>query len=138
MWLSTQVRSLVGEIDIALKDVDGKSPENLVGMLPRRLSEERNRIAQHLDPAMVERELRARWAALDRSLDGDGQEWRRLFPGKIIVGRLCGEARIQKGYFTSLYIAAARRAGLEPFAEIIALFREWAGLASPPVAQNTE
>jgi predicted ATPase len=129
MWLSTQLRSLVGEIDIALKDVDRKTQAELIAMLPARITEEQRRVSRYLEPAFAEAELRARWAMLENSLAEGSQEWRRLFPGKLLVGRFCGVARIQKGYFTSLYIAQARRQESNPFQEIIDIFSRWVSIS---------
>jgi predicted ATPase len=132
MWLSTQLRSLVGEIDVALKDVEGKSEVELAGMLPARVAEEHRRVNQYLDHGFAEAELRKRWATLTDSLAARNEAWRFLFPGKLLVGRFCGAARINKGYFTSLYIAHAHRQEANPFQELIDIFAAWAGRAARP------
>lgn len=131
MWLSTQIRSQLGEIDVALKDVDRKSEAELLAMLPDRVAEEEQRIAKFLDRAFVEAELRTRWTALEQALQPGNETWRTVFPGKLLIGKFCGAARIQKGYFTNLYIAQSRRQGVSPFQDIINLFAAWAG--KPPV-----
>jgi hypothetical protein len=127
MWLSTQIRSAVGEIDVSLKDVNRKSLPELIAMIPARIADENRRVSRYLDPAFAEAELRNRWTTLENSLAPGNQGWRSLFPGKLLVGSFCGAARLSKGYFANLYIAKSRRQEVSPFQDIIDILAEWAG-----------
>lgn len=117
--LSTQIRTQIGEVDASLKGVVGMQRDEFVQKIVPRAAEEEKRINGFLDAKRVGELATQRWAELEAILDKPGDDWKREFPGKILVGRLVSEAGLDKGFFVNLYLSVARRDGLRCFQEII-------------------
>ena len=123
-WLGTQLRALVGEVDVTLKGVTHPSPAAFLADLAVRVTAEQARLSSHMSPASLDQEVRRRWQELSDALVSD--DWKRLFPGKILLAQFASSAGIKTGFLKNAFLAAARRAGQDPFADIIMVFQQWA------------
>ena len=122
-WLSTQMRSLIGEVDVSVKSYGQSAVHQFTDNVLAAAVKERDRLAAHFDPAILERRVEERWQELARALQSD--MWKQLFPGKIILGTFAGQVGLQLGFLRTLYIAAARRRDLAPFREVTDIFASW-------------
>jgi hypothetical protein len=77
---------------------------------------------------MIEQLVMNRWKQLEDSLQTD--EWKILFPGKILFARFASATELQPGYLRNLYIAAARKRNLEPFSDLVEIFKTWSNTES--------
>jgi ABC-type cobalamin/Fe3+-siderophores transport system ATPase subunit len=123
LWLSTRLRSLVGDLDVSVRGPVAPSVDELKTKLLPVLGREGNRIAEHLDPAAVASEVESRWQELESSLANG--TWKLLFPGKIILGQFASQAGLKVGMLRSGYIAAARTRDFAPFADIVDIMTSW-------------
>jgi putative AbiEii toxin of type IV toxin-antitoxin system len=123
-WLSTQARSLIGEIDLAIKFGDRGAVEEFLREVLHAARKEELRISGQFEPSVLEGQVKLRWKELSDALGSN--EWKRLFPGKVIFGKFCGQAGLAAGFLRTAYIAAARRRGFSPFEDVLEIFRRWA------------
>jgi hypothetical protein len=128
LWLGTQVRSYIGEIDISLKGVNGKDLDWFRKELRPRLQTELHRVSSHLDSAFVESEVEHRWKQLQDSLT-TADDWKMEFPGKILLSQFCSKAEMNRGYFLTSYLSVARRDGFQVFREILDIFDDFETLS---------
>jgi len=116
-WLSTQLRSLVGELDISIKGVQGMTRDRLLTAIQGSARGEIARITGHFAEGELERQVTARWNLLEASLR-EGT-WKFLFPGKMLFAQFSTAAQVQQGMLRSAFLAASRNADHEPFADIV-------------------
>lgn len=124
-WLSTQLRSLVGELDISAKGIDTCSQDQLISFAITAAENETARISQHLGPDALSAQLSARWTQLAASLNS-GDRWKSIFPGKMLFGQFAAACRIKSGMLRSAYLAASRRTNFAAFQDILDIFAHWA------------
>jgi ABC-type cobalamin/Fe3+-siderophores transport system ATPase subunit len=122
-WLSTQLRSLVGELDISVKGVQGMNRDQLVTATQLAAKGETTRIGEHFSESELERRVRERWDLLEASLHED--TWKALFPGKMLFVQFAATAQVQQGMLRSAFLAASRSASHEPFADILSILEGW-------------
>jgi hypothetical protein len=122
-WLSTQLRSLVGELDISAKKVQGMNRDELITAIQQTAMGETGRIGHYFSDQQVAQQVSARWNLLEASLR-DGS-WKVLFPGKMLFAQFAATTQIQQGMLRSAFLAASRRANHEPFADIIGILDGW-------------
>ena len=106
-WLGAQLRALVGEVDVTLKGVTHPSPESFLADLAPRVSAENKRLSSHISTTILDGEVHRRWQELSNALLSD--DWKRLFPGKILLAQFASSAGIKPGFLKNAYMAAARR-----------------------------
>jgi AAA domain, putative AbiEii toxin, Type IV TA system len=123
LWLSTRLRSLVGDLDVSLRGPVAATLDELANNLRPILDREGQRISEHLDAQTVTSEVESRWKVLESSLADD--TWKHLFPGKIILAQFASRAGLKVGMLRSAYIGAARSRDFRPFTEIVDLMTTW-------------
>jgi len=123
-WLGTRIRALVGEIDVTIKGNAHQTPEKFLSELIPRVEAEQSRLATHLRNSALEAEVQSRWLELSNALGSD--EWKRIFPGKILFAQFASAAAIKPGFLKNAYMAAARRSATDPFMDIRTIFDRWA------------
>ncbi len=124
LWVSMHVRSALGRVDLSLSDGSLGDVEEYVAAIQTRAGEETGRITTRLAPEEIGSQARDYWRRLQTALS-DGDAWKVVFPAKVIIGRFCQDARLDKGYFRTAYLNAARRRDLAPFKEILDIFGTW-------------
>jgi hypothetical protein len=122
-WLGAQLRALVGEVDVTLKGVTHPSPDAFLADLAPRVSAENKRLSSHMSTTILDGEVRRRWQELSNALLSD--DWKSLFPGKILLAQFAASAGIKAGFLKNAYMAAARRSTIDPFADIAKIFHQW-------------
>jgi hypothetical protein len=121
LWLGTQVRSYIGEVDVFLKHTNGKDLAWFQSQLKPRLQTELGRVSSYLDLAFVEDEVERRWKELQNSLT-TAEGWKVEFPGKILLSQFCSRANMNRGYFLTSYLSVARADGYRAFQDILDIF----------------
>ena len=119
---SSYFREQVGNLNIMAKECHGMSIDTLVGQLMTRVGEEQSRIANSVQPGVVESYARTMAQKLQDSLDNDTDEWKALIPGKPLLNLFASRAKLDAGRLKTAYIREAEKQHLNPFQEVIDVF----------------
>jgi hypothetical protein len=122
-WLSTQLRSFVGELDVSVKTVTGMGCDQLLTSIKEAARGEMARISGHFSESELEKQVPGRWNILDSSLKDE--TWKVLFPGKMLFAQFSAAAQIRQGMLRSAYLAASRSVDHKPFTDIIDILQGW-------------
>jgi len=64
--------------------------------------------------------------ALQKSLDEDSEEWKKVIPGKILVNKFAALAKLDAGRLKTLYIRQVEKNGSDVFEDIVEIFQHFA------------
>jgi AAA domain, putative AbiEii toxin, Type IV TA system len=120
------LRLSVGNVDAMPKNCHGRAVDELVELVLKESSAERDRTAAVLADDKVERLVREEFERTSGLLDAGDPEWQQVIPGKPIVSAFSKRAGLKLGHAKTLYLAAAEEADPNPFADVIAIFSEFA------------
>ena len=124
--VAKQIRDEAGRINLSPNDVHNMDCTTLVDAFSQKAADERERVAEVLDKATVEKLVRNTYHRFHSLLDNPSNEWKNEFPGKPIFSDFCSTAREQKHRLINLYIQKSREADANPFQEIIDIFSSFA------------
>lgn len=127
--VASKFRMAVGNLGMMPKDCHGKSQAEVQKLLLDEANREGSRLRDALDPSRVSQEVDTYYGRLEASLDADTDEWKTLIPGKPLLGRFASRAGFDPGRARTMYINAARRAAMDPFAEVREIFATFANSA---------
>jgi hypothetical protein len=125
LWLSAQARVAAGNIDLMPKECHGKPLNDLLGLVADRVSSELDRVRQRLDLAALHAAASKRFQLLQDSIDHDTEDWKILSPGKSLLGQFANHAKLAVGRAKTLYIRHSKDASVDPFSEVLAIFRDF-------------
>jgi len=125
LWLGAFLRSKVGEIEVSVKGVDGMNLEQYTKQLEEPILTENKRISSVLSSEQIKATVEERWNLINRLIDSDNEDWKKTIPGRIICNKFSNVASISPGRFKTLYINQVREEGLNPFGDIINIFKTW-------------
>jgi ABC-type cobalamin/Fe3+-siderophores transport system ATPase subunit len=125
LWLGSFLRSNLGEVEVSVKDVIGMELGEYLKQLESSLQKERTRIDTVLAIDKVRDAVDEKWNSLIKLIECDGDDWKKLMPGKIICDKFAGSANLRAGRFKTMYINQAKAVGLDPFREIIDIFKSF-------------
>jgi energy-coupling factor transporter ATP-binding protein EcfA2 len=121
-----RVRLGVGNVDIMPKNCTGADLASLVTLFEGAREKESNRIGPFLHagelPKLVEEEYRKVVASVESGTD----DWKRLVPGRPLLGKLAKQAKTDVGNMKRVFIRAATGAVPDPFEEIRSIFQQFA------------
>jgi len=120
------LRRAVGNIDVMPKGVHGTSLEELQELIGKRVATEQSRLATALDSERVNQLVANTFRRFQETVDADDGEWKRIIPGKPLLGGFAGRAHLHLGRAKSLYISAALSHPREPFREVLKIFEAFA------------
>lgn len=122
---AAELRSLVGSADLMPKGVNRLNRGELTELIFERTEAELSRISEVLSREKVEEIVSSNFDMLERSIEGS-DDWKRLFPAKPIVAKFCSFTRMPAERFKRLYIREDVAQGTSAFAEVKAIFEEFA------------
>jgi energy-coupling factor transporter ATP-binding protein EcfA2 len=125
LTVSAYYRELVGNLDLMPKDCHGKSAGDLVGLINTKAKEEQTRIDDSIDVSKIEQYVRDAVSQLQKSLDDDTEDWKRLIPGKPVLKMFAAKAKIDLGHLKLLFLKEAENHDPHPFKDILDLFEQF-------------
>jgi hypothetical protein len=123
LFSATYFREAVGNVDLMPRGCNGKSEAELTRMVADLVQEEQSRVSQILEPQAISAYIKDFMDRVEASLNEDDEEWKRLIPGKIILGIFCNKTPLPYENFRNAYIIAANDMNENPFSEIIEIFK---------------
>lgn len=125
--VANERRQIAGNVDLMLKGCQGKSIDELVAMFSERSETERGRIQMALDTSAIATSITTAYRKLTEEVENGNGNWKNDIPGKAILSAFCARAKIPDGRLKTLFIQEAERSSLNPFAEIVDIFSQFAG-----------
>jgi len=122
--VSKHVRMSVGNVSLMPRACVDKSEPELAQMILRTQATEKSRILTSMNDEATQLLTQQTYQRLQTSL-ADGS-WINEVPGKPILAKFAGAAKIPVGRLKSLYIAKNAEKQLGAFAEIEKIFQQWA------------
>ncbi|MFI7588349.1 AAA family ATPase [Spongisporangium articulatum] len=119
--VSHDLRLAVGNASLMPKNAHNKTVNETVSLILERAQNETARINDVLSDDKIQEHVARIYAQLERSLDS-GEEWKRLIPGKPILGRFASQVGLTLGRAKNLYVREATRSNLGIFDEILDIF----------------
>jgi len=129
LTVSTQLRDEVGNVTLMPKAVNGLSEDELNTRITTKATEELDRIAALLKSGNVSDVIDQEYQSLKVAIE-DGETWKSLIPGRPILHKFAGKAKVPPGRLKSLYIAHAARVTSNPFEEIFEIFDGFSSVAN--------
>lgn len=118
------VRESVGNVSILPKGVsNAQSDAELTAMFTERVSAERSRVSDGLNPQDVGALVAADYSRLMTAVRSDDPQWRIEIPGRVVLNKFAASAGIQVGRLKQLYLANADKR--TTFADIFAIFESF-------------
>jgi energy-coupling factor transporter ATP-binding protein EcfA2 len=122
--VAASIREKVGNVSLMPKGAgDPQTPQELAAKLLARLRDESARITQGLDPRQVESLVIAEYGRLHQAVADDNPVWRADLPGRLILNKFAGEAKLQVGRIKQLYLANADKS--RTFADVFDIFSQF-------------
>ncbi len=125
LYSSAYFREQVGNVDIMPKNCHGKEQTELIELIAKVSSEEKNRIDTVLDTKNIESFVSKTADLLISSLNEDTDKWKELIPGKRMLSIFSSKAGIPLGRLKRAYLNEAGQSENNPFQEIINIFEEY-------------
>lgn len=125
LWLGASLRSKVGEIEVSVKGVDEMNLEQYTKQLEEPILTENKRISSVLSSEQIKATVKERWNLINSLINSDNEDWKKIIPGRIICNKFSNVASVSPGRFKTLYINQVREEGLNPFGDIINIFKTW-------------
>lgn len=124
--VSARSRILFGNVDIMPKDCHGKTAQQLSELMQKKALSEVERSRLTLDGSTLDAEIDDRFSQILESLDAAGDDaWKKVIPGKPLLGKLAHQLGMNAARAKRLYISAAYSAqnkGEDPFSDIRSIF----------------
>jgi hypothetical protein len=128
--IAHQIRLEAGKLDLMPKGCHGLGLPELLAAFESRRSDEKQRIESALDATKVNRLVEAEVRLLSDALRADDEAWKCLLPGRPILAAFAKKAKIEIATLKRLYIRRAKGHERNPFADIRAIFGDFARLGS--------
>jgi hypothetical protein len=125
LWLNTFLQAGVGEINIAVKDIDKMDLKQYLYQLDGAFIHEQKRIEASFAVETIKDAVKNRWNLLTSYLDNDNPEWKNIIPGRVICHKFSSLARIDTGRFKTMYINQAKQDDLATLNDIIDIFKKF-------------
>lgn len=125
LYTSAHFRESVGNVDIMVKDCQGKDIKDLTGLILQRVAEEEDRIHDALNHSQIEKFIRETAKKLNDSFSYGSEDWKILIPGKQILSVFANKANLKIGRLKKAYISEAVKSEINPFSEIIEIFNHF-------------
>ena len=123
---AADIRQGAGNVDVMPKGCNGLGSEDLVAAIATVVSSEDQRLSTVLDATAISEAVKTEYARIQTSLDDDTDDWKILVPGKALLGKFVGEAKLTPGHAKTLYVSAVTSMGADTFGEIEAIFDRFA------------
>lgn len=122
--VASAVRESIGNISIMPKGIDqNTSVEQLIESLRAKSKEETDRIQSRLNIDSLGTIAEMEHQRLIDAFGSDGKSWKSEIPGRLILNRFAGLAKINVGRLKNAYLREAQEAITNPFADIKGIFQ---------------
>ncbi len=123
---SKRIRDLVGNIDVMQKGAHALSKNDLAAKFQQKAKLELDRISSSLGDTDIAQAICTTHDRLTHMLDANDSAWKLFFPGKSIFSIFSAKAGLTEGRLKSLYLLNAEKEEINPFSEIVDIFRDFA------------
>lgn len=124
--ISSELRMIVGNVDLMPKKCYGKSVTELQTLVSSRIETERERVENSLDVEPIINSVEEQFQHIQKSLDEDTDDWQLLLPGRPLLGKFVGFTGLGISQAKTMYIRDALNSSSNPFQEITDIFAEFA------------
>lgn len=124
--VSSVIRQKVGNASIMPKGCEGKSETELLGLFSGRSQSELDRFQEALKTDNIKNAIDQHFREMNTSLDNDTEDWKKVLPGRPIFRQFVRRANLDIGRAKRLYIMKAQEVAENPFADIDAVFSDFA------------
>lgn len=124
--VSHRVRLGVGNVDIMPKNCARSDFEDLASLFEGARSAEASRVGAFLDAAHLRKLVEQEYETVKTSTAGASDDWKRLIPGKPLLGKLAKQAKCDAANMKRAFIRAAAGRAADPFIEIRTIFETFA------------
>jgi ABC-type cobalamin/Fe3+-siderophores transport system ATPase subunit len=122
---SAKYRNQVGNLDIMPKGCDKKSSDELANLIQMRVRTERERINLIIDEASIKSSVQETFDALNQSIEGDTDSWKKIIPGKQLFNTFAHQSGIGAGRLKALYLSESTNHSPYPFEDIVTIFERF-------------
>ncbi len=105
-----------------------RSLDELQTLLQRKAAEELRRIGAAISERQLTRAIEERFRQLEQSLATDGEEWKRLIPGRPVLSVFANTAGLSVGRLKALYLREAEKDTFKVFEDSVAIFEYFSRL----------
>jgi predicted ATPase len=126
---AAQVRQGAGNVDLMPSACNGLTSDELQAAIANVVGAEQRRLGAVLDADAIKASVAEEYARISASLDSDTDEWKSLVPGRPLLGKFAGVAKLTPGHAKTMYVSAVAAMGADTFAEIEEIFDGFAGQA---------
>ncbi len=124
--VSKKIREAAGNVSVMPKGSHEMDVSTLADAFSEKAAHERQRVEKELDDDSVRQLVEDTYQKFEALLAKPGDDWKKEFPGKLILSRFCHEVREDESRLKNLYIRKAQEANTNPFQEIIDIFSSFA------------
>jgi hypothetical protein len=126
--VAAEIRREAGNVSVMPKECHGLRLPEITERLGKKTSTESARLNSVLDTDHIAQLTQTYYEELSGSLENDDAEWFSLIPGKPLLGKFAGAAKIQPSRLKALYLNAATKTERAPFQDIIDTFAHFASV----------
>jgi hypothetical protein len=119
---AADVRQRAGNVNVMPSSCNGLTSDELEAAIAIVIGTEEQRLGAVLNAEAIKASVAQEYARISASLDADTDEWKTLVPGKALLGRFAGTAKLTPGHAKTLYVSAVTSMGADTFGEIEAIF----------------
>jgi hypothetical protein len=123
---AAEVRQSAGNVNVMPSSCNGLSADALETAIASTVVTEEQRLGLVLNVDTIKASATQEYARISASLDSDTDDWKTLVPGKALLGKFAGIAKLTPGHAKTLYVSAVASMGADTFAEIEAIFDRFA------------
>ena len=120
--VAAEVRDAVGNVDLMPKASHNRSPDVLKNLFTEQAQKEEKRVKAALGVGDLEKLIEKTHKSLTQSIDGSGDKWKELIPGKPLVSIFASKIGMNVGRLKNAYIKSAENINPNPFQDILDIF----------------
>ena len=120
--VAAEIRDSVGNVDLMPGASHDRPLEELKGLFIERAQKEEERVKAALGVGDLEKLIEETHQILTRSIDGSGDHWKELIPGKQLVSIFASKIGMNVGRLKNAYIKSAENINPNPFQDIFDIF----------------
>lgn len=124
LTIAARYREEFGNLDLRVKKCEGKSADELAGLVLARATTETTRFESSIEAHELERNVHETYRVLSESIT-DGS-WKSVIPGRPVFEQFASAAGIQSGRLKIRYLAEAEKSSTHPFQEVLDIFTAFA------------
>ncbi len=128
LYVTSLLRRQVGSVDLMPQGCHARSLDELQTLLQRKAAEELRRIGAAISERQLTRAIEERFRQLEQSLATDGEEWKRLIPGRPVLSVFANTAGLSVGRLKALYLREAEKDTFKVFEDSVAIFEYFSRL----------